>query len=122
MTPGSKNPYMHKPHVTFPQHFLYKKWAQAVSAQWAWESRRTVLNMMQPIISSFLRRFLLVVAFTAIILISGLPVSKCAAATVKWVGASGDWSDASKWSGGSLPGAGDDVLIDMSNGDITVTI
>ena len=28
-----------------------------------------------------------------------------------WVGGSGDWNTTSNWSGGTLPGASDDVLI-----------
>ncbi len=44
------------------------------------------------------------------------------AGTVTWIGGSGDWADATKWSGGSLPGPNDDAVIDTSNGSITVTI
>jgi hypothetical protein len=44
------------------------------------------------------------------------------AAVVKWVGSSGDWGDAAHWSGGAVPGANDDVVIDTSNSDITVTV
>ena len=39
-----------------------------------------------------------------------------------WVGSSGDWGDASKWSGGATPGQNDDAVINTSNGAITVTI
>jgi hypothetical protein len=45
----------------------------------------------------------------------GLP-----AATVTWVGASGDWNATNNWSTGALPGAGDDVVIG-SGPAITVT-
>lgn len=44
------------------------------------------------------------------------------AATVKWVGQSGDWSNASHWSSGALPGPDDSVGIDTSNGGMTVTV
>ncbi len=42
------------------------------------------------------------------------------AATVTWVGGSGDWSAATNWSAGQLPGPDDDVLI-PSGPAITVT-
>ena len=44
------------------------------------------------------------------------------AATVTWVGGSGDWGSASNWSSGAVPGQMDDAVIDTSNGAITVTI
>src|SRR6266849_1626555 len=39
--------------------------------------------------------------------------------TVSWIGGSGDWNDTSHWSTGALPGATDDVQINVSG--ITVT-
>ena len=42
------------------------------------------------------------------------------AATVTWVGGSGDWNTAANWSTGALPGTNDDVLIG-SGASITVT-
>ena len=42
------------------------------------------------------------------------------AATVSWVGGSGDWNVVTNWSTGILPGADDDVVID-SGPNITVT-
>ncbi len=42
------------------------------------------------------------------------------AATVSWVGGSGDWNMPANWSSGALPGPDDDVVIDRP-GDITVT-
>jgi hypothetical protein len=44
----------------------------------------------------------------------------CSAATVSWVGGSGDWNTAGNWDTGVLPGPDDDVLIDTA-GVITVT-
>src|SRR5579871_6383598 len=38
---------------------------------------------------------------------------------VSWIGGSGDWNDTTHWSTGSLPGATDDVQINVSG--ITVT-
>ena len=43
--------------------------------------------------------------------IYAVPVS-LVAATVSWVGASGDWNIATNWSTGALPGPADDVVID----------
>ena len=43
--------------------------------------------------------------------------SQSFAATVTWIGANGvngNWSDGTKWSGGSTPSATDDVTIDCS--------
>src|ERR1035441_1482823 len=42
------------------------------------------------------------------------------AATVTWVGGSGDWNTTSNWNTGSLPGTNDDVVIG-SGPAITVT-
>src|SRR5829696_9003666 len=42
-----------------------------------------------------------------------------AAATVSWVGGSGNWNTASNWNTGVLPGPSDDVLIENA-GTITV--
>ncbi len=42
------------------------------------------------------------------------------AATVSWVGGSGDWTNAANWSTGALPGTNDDVVISVSSA-ITVT-
>ena len=43
------------------------------------------------------------------------------AATVSWIGGSGDWNTAANWSSApALPGPDDDVVIDRP-GDITVT-
>ena len=42
------------------------------------------------------------------------------AETVSWVGQSGDWSTATNWSTGSLPGPSDDVVIPAGS-SITVT-
>ena len=39
--------------------------------------------------------------------------------TVTWVGGSGDWDNPVNWSGGALPGPGDDAVIDTP--DVTVT-
>ncbi len=46
------------------------------------------------------------------------PVS---AATVNWVGGSGDWGDTTKWSGGALPGAADDVVIGGNGASLVVS-
>lgn len=43
-----------------------------------------------------------------------------AAATVTWIGDSGDWSEPTHWSTGALPGPDDDVVIDVP-GNFTVT-
>jgi hypothetical protein len=43
------------------------------------------------------------------------------AATVTWVGGSGDWNTAANWSSGALPGINDDVVINPTNTAITVT-
>src|SRR2546430_160698 len=44
-------------------------------------------------------------------------------ANIFWnVDASGFWDTASNWSGGSVPGSGDDVVIDRPAGDFTVTV
>ena len=34
---------------------------------------------------------------------------------VKWIGTSGNWNTAADWSTGSVPGAGDDVTIDLES-------
>src|SRR5262245_40160412 len=51
-------------------------------------------------------------------ILSALPLR---AATVTWTGGAGDnlWSSPLNWSGGALPGAGDDVVINVP-GNITV--
>ncbi len=41
-------------------------------------------------------------------------------ATVHWVGTDGDWDDPADWSTGSVPGSGDDVVLD--SGPYTVTL
>lgn len=46
--------------------------------------------------------------------------AQVSAATVSWVGGSGDWDTPSNWSTATLPGPNDDVVIDRP-GDITVT-
>ncbi len=51
-----------------------------------------------------------------------LAAGSALASTVKWTGSSGDWGNAANWSGGAVPGPSDDVLIDTSLGNITVTI
>src|SRR5579863_2084199 len=43
-------------------------------------------------------------------------------ATVAWAALSGNWSLATNWSGGSVPVAGDDVILPASNTDYTVTL
>src|SRR6516165_8555205 len=46
--------------------------------------------------------------------------TRLAPATVSWISATGgDWDTASNWSGGAVPGATDDVVINQSG--ITVT-
>ena len=42
------------------------------------------------------------------------------AATVTWIGGSGDWSTPANWSTDSLPGTNDDVVIE-AGASITVT-
>ena len=42
------------------------------------------------------------------------------AATVSWIGASGDWNTPANWTNSMLPGPDDDVVIDRP-GDITIT-
>ena len=42
-------------------------------------------------------------------------------ATVSWVGGSGDWSTATNWSTGLLPGTNDDVVINPPGGPFTIT-
>ncbi len=61
----------------------------------------------------------LAVAAIALLLASLIP-QPLQAATVAWVGGSGDWNTPGNWSTGALPGANDDVVIDRP-GDITVT-
>jgi len=52
----------------------------------------------------------------------GGPVPQGIQATVHWKGAtSGNWSDPTMWDTGTVPGAGDDVVID-ANGDYVVTL
>ncbi len=47
-----------------------------------------------------------------------LPVN---AATVSWVGGSGDWNTAANWSSGALPTTNDDVVINPASTSVTVT-
>ncbi len=61
----------------------------------------------------------LVIAPSLAFLLPFLPGS-LPAATISWVGGSGDWSTAANWSGGQLPGTNDDVMI-ASASSITVT-
>jgi phage baseplate assembly protein gpV len=42
------------------------------------------------------------------------------AATVTWIGGSGDWNTPANWSTGALPGPSDDVVLDVP-GDMTIT-
>lgn len=50
------------------------------------------------------------------------PIS-ASADTRRWISTtSGDWDDASKWRNGIIPEAGDDVIIDLSSADVTVSI
>ena len=49
-----------------------------------------------------------------------LVVYQSKAATVSWIGGSGDWNTPTNWSSGALPGPDDDVVIDRP-GDSTVT-
>jgi hypothetical protein len=42
------------------------------------------------------------------------------AATVNWIGGSGDWNTAANWTNSTLPGPDDDVVIDRP-GDLTAT-
>jgi RHS repeat-associated protein len=53
----------------------------------------------------------------ALLGLTSLPLQ---AATVSWVGGSGDWNTAANWSTGALPSTNDDVVIDRP-GEITVT-
>ena len=41
-------------------------------------------------------------------------------ATTRWIGSSGDWSNPANWFNGVVPGATDDVLIDVPGGDVTI--
>jgi hypothetical protein len=41
--------------------------------------------------------------------------------TVHWIGGSGDWSTATNWDKGSIPGAGDDVVINVAGINVTHT-
>src|ERR1043166_1656815 len=41
---------------------------------------------------------------------------------IAWIGGNGDWSDSTKWSGGAVPTANDDVTINPSGGDFTITV
>jgi len=52
--------------------------------------------------------------------LSSLISQPLSAATVSWIGGSGDWNTTANWSTGALPGPDDDVVIDRP-GDITVT-
>jgi hypothetical protein len=47
-------------------------------------------------------------------------VGPAKAATVSWVGVSGDWNTAANWSAGAVPGPEDEVLVDVP-GTITIT-
>ncbi len=59
------------------------------------------------------------VAFLALAVFSAITLQPHAA-TVSWVGGSGDWNAPANWSGGALPGPADDVVIDLP-GDLTIT-
>lgn len=66
----------------------------------------------------FFKAFFLV---TLIVLVSVLVCNPTQAAEIKWIGTtSGNWSDVVNWDGGVLPGAADDVLLDMP-GTLTIT-
>lgn len=43
------------------------------------------------------------------------------AGTVNWVGGDGSWNEPTHWDTGALPGASDDVIINVP-GDITVVL
>src|SRR6185436_9015605 len=45
---------------------------------------------------------------------------RASAATINWIGGSGDWNTFTNWSTGALPGPGDDVVIDVP-ASVTVT-
>ncbi|HAB19265.1 MAG TPA: hypothetical protein DCE44_22910, partial [Verrucomicrobiales bacterium] len=53
-------------------------------------------------------------------LLTLLGAASASAATVNWVGGSGEWNEPANWSTGSLPSPSDDVVIDVP-GNISVT-
>ena len=40
--------------------------------------------------------------------------------TNKWLGIAGNWSDGTKWSAGTKPATGDDIVYDTGSGNCTV--
>ena len=61
-----------------------------------------------------------VLRFVSVFAAVALLTFHVSAATVSWVGSSGDWNIATNWSTGALPGAADDVVIDRP-GALTIT-
>src|SRR5436305_1007430 len=59
-------------------------------------------------------------AIVTLLIQSWLTMPQAWAATVSWVGGSGDWNSPSSWSTGAMPGPGDEVIINQP-GDVTVT-
>jgi RHS repeat-associated protein len=53
-----------------------------------------------------------------LLILFSLAFDSATAATVTWIGGSGDWADATNWSNGTLPGQEDDVVIDPPAGTI----
>src|SRR4051812_38935127 len=53
------------------------------------------------------------------VLLAGLvmfPVRGATATTKNWIGSTGDWSDGTKWSGGTAPGTDDIAIIAPADG------
>ena len=55
------------------------------------------------------------------VLLLALITRPLSAATVSWIGGSGDWNTATNWNTGALPGTNDDVVISPVATSITVT-
>jgi hypothetical protein len=55
-----------------------------------------------------------------LVLIALISFPHAHAANVSWIGGSGSWQDAAKWSSGTVPGQADNVLIDVAS-NITVS-
>ena len=42
--------------------------------------------------------------------------------TVRWVGGDGNWSNSANWSTGALPGENDDVVLDVAESSLTISV